>query len=766
MSHGLGAAAARAALLDRPGARFAVREDDAGGPPRTLRGFSGVTLDGWGRDRRAAVEALFDSEAARFRARPGLDRFVVSSERERGGVHHLRAEQTFRGIPVFGAQYAVAVGAAGDLRMIAGRAVAGVDVADVRPRLGVERATRRAAASLGASLEAFATRLVVFRAPRGSDHLAWEIRAEDPRTRRHHLALVDAHDGEVLDTQDLSFDLTGRGNVYPVSDKDPLSYVERPLPRLRGPTALTGDHVQVHDWSGNDAVGVDGHFPSDTSRSLVLTQTSAYWHLDHFFARVRELGFAADLRAVAYVNGVDPPDNCSIAFANPAANAVYFFLPCLRLNRNMGNAADVLYHEAQHLVTSSYGIWGSELESRAIHEGYADYMACTLTDDPNFAEWALVPCDRNVAHGGAARWLDSDKSVFHYSRRDRVFACYAGFKDPHAVGMILSGAMWDLRTAIGADAADRLAIEALDYLPVIPDFGCVADAFLQANYDHHGGRHSIDVLRAFLDRGIRGAATVEISGPSSLLAGVPGTFRAVECCGVGSGTLSWSRRPPCDVEPCPEWTEIGQGEVVELSSEGDFDLRLTSMDRWGRAAFAQVRIPVYVGPGPTVEIAGPLSCNRSATYTVNASGTPPLTIYWQAVHVNNERSDLGTGWSIVVECARLNGVRARVVDYAGREAIDYLKFGWGAAASASWALELEPPAAGATAFAITAPFEERIELAIHDVAGRVVARPFAGRMAAGRTRLEWRHAAARPGLYFARLRTLSGTLVRKVVVTN
>lgn len=76
-----------------------------------------------------------------------------------------------------------------------------------------------------------------------------------------------------------------------------------------------------------------------------------------------------------------------------------------------------------------------------------------------------------------------------------------------------------------------------------------------------------------------------------------------------------------------------------------------------------------------------------------------------------------------------------------------------------------PNPAGAEArleFAL--PREQHVRLGVHDALGREVAVLADGLQAAGRHSVSWRTAGARPGLYFARLRTESGTRTRRLTV--
>jgi hypothetical protein len=81
------------------------------------------------------------------------------------------------------------------------------------------------------------------------------------------------------------------------------------------------------------------------------------------------------------------------------------------------------------------------------------------------------------------------------------------------------------------------------------------------------------------------------------------------------------------------------------------------------------------------------------------------------------------------------------------------------------------PARGAVQLGFTLPAPAVIRLSIFDVAGREVATLLDGEQRAGRFAVTWSGefgtgGAARPGLYFARLRTTHGTLMRRIAIAR
>ncbi|RMG06811.1 MAG: hypothetical protein D6731_25015 [Planctomycetota bacterium] len=143
-------------------------------------------------------------------------------------------------------------------------------------------------------------------------------------------------------------------------------------------------------------------------------------------------------------------------------------------------AADlgVVAHERGHLLLHSLGFGaGGGLERFGMHEGYADYLAAIVRGDP-----------RLLGHvAGAAR----DLSVRKVWPRDGG--------EPHRVGWIYGGALWDLRSELGV-LADRIALASVPLLG--GDLLSGLDAVLEADRHLTGGRSARAIRKHFRDHGI------------------------------------------------------------------------------------------------------------------------------------------------------------------------------------------------------------------------------------------------------------------------
>jgi zinc metalloprotease ZmpB len=120
--------------------------------------------------------------------------------------------------------------------------------------------------------------------------------------------------------------------------------------------------------------------------------------------------------------------------------------------------AEVILHEYGHAVQDSqqtpFG-FGFSFEARSIGEGFADYLAVTVSnviaptpDAPCVADWDSVSYTSTVPH--CLRRTDLN---LHYPENVNP-------NSVHSTGRIWSRALWDIRRALGNVTADTVILEA------------------------------------------------------------------------------------------------------------------------------------------------------------------------------------------------------------------------------------------------------------------------------------------------------------------
>lgn len=751
-------------LLERPdGPRFATR-DPASGALRAVREVA-IPL---ARGAQEPAEAVRDWVLADARAF-GLDALtddVRIGRRERLADGRWRIElcQYWRGLPVEGATARGIVDAEGRLRFIAAnfRTV-------TLPGAGASPVVSGPAAAAGAAL---ATRGVPVpegaelgvHAGEAGDVLAWRVRSRlaDGREVR---SWVDAATGAVLVRDDGGAQALGL--VYPQDPAGPLSEV--PLLHLLPGAGLVSRAFGVDDEVSPAVtpLGPDGDYRYPPSHPS-FDQVNVYWHADRFlYDFLGGLGYAGppDSFIVRTNVAIEP----FVALTN--GRFVYLGQPIPGFVQDVSRSQDIIYHELTHAVLFGFGVLptGANREAGAMHEALADYFAAAYTNDPGIGQWLYL-----TFPNGATR-IDQPASDFNYDRYDRVGYASGATGTVWGNGMILSSGLWDLRRAIGA-SADSLVLESFTYMPGSPLWSQFANAMLQADADHHGGRFQSEIVRVFLERHIRGAVQAAIDGPLNLQPGATATFRARPCCGTGTvGSYQWSRRSWCRGQPCSDWAAAGEGSELQARFDEDTELRLTVMSPWSDTLDSA---PFFVAVRPPqVTITGPrrLAQRTLGTWSARVAAMGPVSLQWSRswrVPIGSPiRLTLGSAPEQTFAADTSCDLELSVIDGLGRRVIQ------------TWAVETfkdQPPGDRTARFAVQQFFDAgmraaqvsfelvqgaTVDAAVYDVRGRRRARVWDQPLSAGVHLVRWDASTLEPGLYY--LRVLAGrasTVLRFAIV--
>jgi hypothetical protein len=125
---------------------------------------------------------------------------------------------------------------------------------------------------------------------------------------------------------------------------------------------------------------------------------------------------------------------------------------------NASHNAAIIYHEyGHHLTRHTADFKANELRDplrqsngkTALDEAYCDYFAATMLESPDI--WLLH--HRHDANTRHPRSLASVKTMLDFDDGESA--------DEHLNGTIFAAALWDLRSRLGRDAADRLVVQSL-----------------------------------------------------------------------------------------------------------------------------------------------------------------------------------------------------------------------------------------------------------------------------------------------------------------
>lgn len=259
---------------------------------------------------------------------------------------------------------------------------------------------------------------------------------------------------------------------------------------LEGPYVVVYDDTATYDAEIKDRTPEDPFIWDESSASLAAI--NAFYHTNRihdYFADNFNLNINKQMPLTVNSELVDLYlEGCGAWFDNnqktiELGSAEAF--PCEE-ELNYALSSDIIYHEYAHFameeITHLPNVPGSE--SAAMAEGLSDYFAATINNDPLWGEVVAPNRTRN---------LDNELNY----QTDWISIS-------HKNGMILSGALWDLREEIGKDATDRLVFNTLyqDRL----HFETFMYGMIIEDDDNNdftdGTPHLIEILRAFEKHGI------------------------------------------------------------------------------------------------------------------------------------------------------------------------------------------------------------------------------------------------------------------------
>lgn len=165
--------------------------------------------------------------------------------------------------------------------------------------------------------------------------------------------------------------------------------------------------------------------------------------------------------------------------------------------RDLSLSGQVITHEYAHGVTSRIVGGKSETtclifgaQGEALAEGWSDYFAASQFDDPVVGSYTASDSVSGI------RRFALDKAPWRYSDLGNETL------EPHNDGEIFSGALWDMRTALGAETTDALVHAALYLTPCEPSFIDARDALLTADQSLNAGTNQEAIWIAFAARGM------------------------------------------------------------------------------------------------------------------------------------------------------------------------------------------------------------------------------------------------------------------------
>ncbi len=268
------------------------------------------------------------------------------------------------------------------------------------------------------------------------------------------------------------------------------------LTNLDGSGYLRGDWANVKSSTGPLAYSPDNTFLYDREDDR-FEQVMAYFWVTQAQNYIQSLGFGTRLRRINM-------ESQDVQINQWGQDNSYSWDKHDVLRFGKGGVddaedAEVILHEYGHAMLDSqsdpFGSFGQSPEAGAIHEGFSDYWAATVTDvvahtlDPAcIADWDAISYTSEEPH--CLRRVDLNLR-YPEDLTGRV----------HRDGQIWSRALWDIRGELGNVVADTLILEAQFDFAADTSMPDAAEATVAAAERLYGKRVARIVRSAFEARG-------------------------------------------------------------------------------------------------------------------------------------------------------------------------------------------------------------------------------------------------------------------------
>lgn len=326
--------------------------------------------------------------------------------------------------------------------------------------------------------------------------------------------LVDGTTGRIIETLELTNRQSAqRGNAIP---SNPIfsGIQDVVLPGLSGSATLTGPNIRVASYypvaflnlpesvlTTSQAqlarANAQGNFYFQASDPR-FSEVQVYYGAARAAEFIRSLGFQGlnrQFQAIAYFYNAENPYDVN-AFFTPTAfnNAGAIVLQVNKLGADTAFDSDIIFHEYGHAtVHAVVNSLNSSKMFRAVNEAYADYTAATYFDNPEIGEFFpyLSPSPNVLLREEFLRNIDNS-TRYPDDVKGRE----------HQDSLMFSGALWQMRQALGRVRGDAVALNGLARMSASNGFYTAANAVVSAARSLYGGAAGDTVQGIFTARGL------------------------------------------------------------------------------------------------------------------------------------------------------------------------------------------------------------------------------------------------------------------------
>lgn len=442
------------------------------------------------------------------------------------GGEHFTFDQVYNGVPVFNSQVKVNLGTDGKVysiydnsynvnQWVKGQLLANASVLDVMP---LAELLAKTTGYTRAEIDEHTTIAEIAGQPAA---YKW-LQLHDPESGDFRLYLLDKngtivynHDlnsysgvpatAYVFNPDPLTTALTVYGGAY-VDSNDANTLVlqnERKLVNIEvsqtgGKFFLENDHFLITDFSAPNQTVVSSTTPTFlfTRADSAFEEVNAYYHLTTYQVYVESLGYGSLTLDQIQVDAhaLNGSDNSQFSAGGGFPRLFYG-------DGGVDDAedADVIIHEYGHALSyagspsSNFG-----QERSALDEGFGDYFAASYSRSLSSFRWNfLFSWD-----GQNEYWAGRDATT------GKVYPNDLG-SSIHRNGEMWATALMQVWSALGQEAADKLALQTLFSLSSNMSFTDAALAYIQADSALNGGANYNVIFPIMVQRGFLNGVGVE-----------------------------------------------------------------------------------------------------------------------------------------------------------------------------------------------------------------------------------------------------------------
>ena len=432
------------------------------------------------------------------------------------GAHHIIHQQRLKGIPIHRAYVTVHLGRDGHIYLVKNRAVPR-DLLEPAANFKVKKASALKKAMRSATKRPRLARICACERMwfllKSKLRPAFRVRIRSLKPRGDWIIFVDGETGRILRKYDNLAEATGMARVFDPNPVIALGSADQLLMdgHLHPPPKDAYSTVTLRDL--NSSGRLDGrrvttqppkrrvHQPDRKfcfkSNHRAFEEVMAYFHIDRAISYLESLGFhgsRAIFRAPIPVDANGTEDDNS--WFSPHDSSLTFGLGGI----DDAEDAEIILHELGHAIQDAICPgFGQSAEAAAMGEGFGDYFSASFFADKKTQYYRT----------SVGTW-DGIKDTEHKPpcvRRVDEKLTYESFDhgenaDEHDNGQIWSATLWDIRTAVGHEIADRIILESHFQLDGFTTFARGARAIIDADRNLNRGRHLARLRRIFHRRGI------------------------------------------------------------------------------------------------------------------------------------------------------------------------------------------------------------------------------------------------------------------------